>query len=56
MEWKDCFRPIALGSKVLSDTELKYGAPKTQTCAVINFVERYRAYLGSAPFKLRVDN
>ena len=24
--------------------------------AVVTFVEKYRAYLGSAPFKLRVDN
>ena len=47
---------IAYGSKVLSDTELKYGAPKAEMFAVITFVEKYRAYLGSAPFKLRVDN
>ena len=38
---------IAYGSKVLTDTEMKYGAPK---------VEKYKAYLGSAPFKLRVKN
>ena len=49
-------RPIAYGSKVLSDTEMKYGAPKAEMFAVITFVEKYRAYLGSAPFKLRVDN
>ena len=48
--------PIAYGSKVLSDTEMKYGAPKVEMFAVITFVEKYRAYLGSAPFKLRVDN
>ena len=48
--------PIAYGSKVLSDTEMKYGAPKAEMFAVITFVEKYRAYLGSAPFKLRVDN
>ena len=48
--------PIAYGSKVLSDTEMKYGAPKVERFAVITFVEKYRAYLGSAPFKLRVDN
>ena len=42
--------------KVLSDTEMKYGAPKAEMFAVITFVEKYRAYLGSAPFKLRVDN
>ena len=48
--------PIAYGSKVLSDTEMKYGAPKAEMFAVITFVEKYRAYLGSPPFKLRVDN
>ena len=49
-------RPIAYGSKLLSDTEMKYGAPKAEMFAVVTFVEKYRAYLRSAPFKLRVDN
>ena len=49
-------RPIAYGSKVLNDTEMKYGAPKAEIFAVVTFVEKYRAYLGSARFKLRVDN
>ena len=57
-EWngRTALRPIAYGSKVLSDTEIKYGAPKAKMFAVVTFVEKYRAYLGSAPFKLRVDN
>ena len=57
-EWngRTVLRPIAYGSKVLSDTEMKYGAPKAEMFAVITFVEKNRAYLGSAPFKLRVDN
>ena len=57
-EWngRTVLRPIAYGSKVLSDTEMKYGAPKADMFAVVTFVEKYRAYLGSAPFKLRVDN
>ena len=57
-EWngRTFLRRIAYGSKVLSDTEMKYGAPKAEMFAVITFVEKYRAYLGSAPFKLRVDN
>ena len=57
-EWngRTVLRPIAYGSKVLSDTEMKYGAPKAEMFAVITFVEKYRAYLGSDPFKLRVDN
>ena len=57
-EWngRTVLRPIAYGSKVLSDTEMKYGAPKAEMFAVVTFAEKYRAYLGSAPFKLRVDN
>ena len=57
-EWngKTVLRPIAYGSKVLSDTEMKYRAPKAEMFAVVTFVEKYRAYLGREPFKLRVDN
>ena len=57
-EWngKTVLKPIAYGSKVLSDTEMKYGAPKAEIFAGVTFVEKYRAYLGSKPFKLRVDN
>ena len=49
-------RQIAYGSKVLSDTEMKYGAPKAEMFAVVTFVEKNRAYLGSEPFKLGFDN
>ena len=35
---------------------MKYGAPKAEMFAVVTFVEKYRAYLGSEPFKLRVNN
>ena len=57
-EWneKTVLRPIAYGSKVVSDTEMKYGAPKAEMFAVVTFVDKYRACLGSEPFKLRVDN
>ena len=57
-EWngKTVLRPIAYESKVLRDTEMKYGVPKAEMFAVAAFVEKYRAYLGSEPFKLRVDN
>ena len=41
---------------MLSDLEMKYGAPKAEMFAVVTFVEKYRAYLGCAPFKLGVDN
>ena len=41
-EWngKTVLRPIAYGSKVLSDTEMKYGAPKEEMFAVVIFVEK----------------
>ena len=57
-EWngRTVLRPIAYGSKVLSDTEMKFIAPEAEMYAVVTFVEKYRAHLGSAPFKLRVDN
>ena len=57
-EWngKTVLRPIAYGSKILSDTEMKHGSPKAEMFAVVTFVEKYRAYLGSEPFKLGVDN
>ena len=57
-EWygRTVLRPIAYGSKVLSDTEMKYGSPKVEMFAVVTFVEKHRAYLGSTPIKLRVDN
>ena len=35
---------------------MKYRAPKAEMFAAVTFVENYRAYLGSEPFKLRVDN
>ena len=35
---------------------MTYGAPKAEMFAVVTFVEKYRTYLGSEPFKLRVDN
>ena len=57
-EWngRTVLRPITHGSKVLSDTDKKYGAPKAEMFAVVKFVEKYRASLGSAPCKLHVDN
>ena len=50
-EWngKIVFRPIAYESKVLSDTEMQYGAAKADMFAVVTFVKKYRAYLGSEP-------
>ena len=40
----------------MSDTEMKCAAPKAEMFTVVFFVEKYRANLGSEPFKLRVDN
>ena len=40
---KTVLRPIAYGSKVLSDTEMKYGAPKAEMFVVVTFVETNRA-------------
>ena len=40
----------------MGSLEMKYGAPKAEMFAVVTFVEKYRAYLGSEPFELRVDN
>ena len=34
---------------------MKYGAAEAEMFAVVTFVEKYCAYLGSAPFKLLVD-
>ena len=57
-EWngRTVLRPSAYSSKMLSDTEMKYGASKAEMFTVATFVEKYRSYLGSAPFKWRVDN
>ena len=44
-EWngRTVLRSIAYGSKVLSDIELKFGAPKAEMFAVVTIVEKYRA-------------
>ena len=41
-EWnrKTVLRPIAYGTKVLSDTEMKYGAPMAEMVAVATIVEK----------------
>ena len=57
-EWhgKTVLRPLVYGSKVLSDTEMKCEALKVEIFAVVTFVEKYRAYLGSELFKLLIEN
>ena len=49
-------RPIAYGSKVSSDTEMKYGASTAEMFAVVTFVEKYRAYLETTHFNFWMDN
>ena len=58
MERKDSLETdsIRYRCKVLSDTEMKCGAPKAEMFAVVTFVKKNRAYLGYEPFKLGVDN
>ena len=50
-EWNErtVLRPIAYGSMVLSDTEMKYGAPKVEIVAVVTFVESTAHTLGALP-------
>ena len=50
-EWngRTVLRPIAYRSKVLSDTEMKYGAPKAELFAVIFFVENIGPTWGALP-------
>ena len=57
-EWngRTVLRPIPYGRKVFSDTEMKYGATKSRNVCSSHLRGEVRAYLGSAPFKLRVDN
>ena len=54
-EWngRTFLRPIAYGSKVLSDTEMSFGAPKAEIFAVVTFVEKNRAHLRSDHLKER---
>ena len=48
--------PIAFGSKSLSETEMRYGAPKAEMLAAVYFLEKYRPYLTRGAFTLRTDN
>ena len=50
-EWngRTVLRPIAYGSNVLSDTEMKYGAPKAEMFAVITFVKKTGPTWGVLP-------
>ena len=55
MEQKDLSPSPCLREEDLSNTETKYGEPNAEMLAVITFVEKYGAYLWSAPLKLRVN-
>ena len=49
-------RPIVYGSKKLTTTQAKYGAPKLEMYAAYYFIVKNYSYLCSRKFTLRVDN
>ena len=49
-------RVIAYGSRILSDVEMMYGAPKAEMLAVVYFLENFRSHLAGRQFTLKVDN
>ena len=49
-------RPIVYGSKKLTATQAKYGAPKLEMYAAYHFIVKNHSYLCPRKFTLRVDN
>ena len=49
-------RPIVYGSKKLTATQAKYGAPKLELYATYLFIIKNHSYLSPRKFTLRVDN
>ena len=49
-------RPIIYGSKKLTSTQAKYGAPKLEMFAAYYFIVKNHSYLCPRKFTLRVDN
>ena len=49
-------RPIVFGSKKLTSTQAKYGAPKLEMYAAYYFILKNHSYLCPRKFTLRVDN
>ena len=49
-------RPIVYGSKNLTATQAKYGAPKLEMHAAYHFIVKNHSYLCPRKFTLRVDN
>ena len=49
-------RPIVFGSKMLTSTQAKYGAPKLKMYAAYYFILKNHSYLCPRKFTLRVDN
>ena len=49
-------RPIVYGSKKLTTTQAKYGAPKLEMFAAYYFIVKNHSYLCPRKFTLRVDN
>ncbi len=54
-EGKMVERPIAYGSKPLSDVETRYGATKAEMLAAVYFIEKFEAFLTRGEFTLRTD-
>ena len=53
---KRCLRPIVYGSKKLTATQAKYGAPKLEMYAAYYFIVKNHSYLCPRKFTFRVDN
>ena len=51
-----CLRPIVHGSKKLTATQAKYGAPKLENYAAHHYIVKSHSYLCPRKFTLRVDN
>ena len=49
-------RPIVYGTKKLTATQAKYGAPKLEMYAAYHFIVKNHSYLCPRKFTLRVDN
>ena len=55
-EGKTVLKPIHYGSKTLTHTQMKYGAPKLEMLAAYFFIDKFHSYLAPKKFVLRVDN
>ena len=47
---------IAYGGRIVSEAEMRYGAPKAEMLAVVYFLEKFCSHVAGRQFTLRVDN